>query len=731
MRCVVLFIFSITLLQHVAYAQDSAYVWSLNDIFSSDRYRMKTLASVKWVDEGRSISYFKPDTADGSRDLVVYDITTGDQRTVIDGSSLRAEGDSAQFSMSTYTWSPDSRSLLLTGSLVARRTKSGGSFALYDVPTGRLRVMTDTDEPQANIRFSPDGSRIGFVRSNNLFVMDAESGEEVQLTTDGSETILNGEFDWVYEEEFSVIGAWEWSPDGRRIAFWRIDQSAVPTYPIVRYPMDDPHPTIETMRYPKPGDSLSSVKIGVVDVDSARTTWVDLGSRSEFYVPRIQWTNDPDYLTVQWLNRGQDTLDLLLADVRNGSTTVLLTETDPRWLDVENGRIDFLKDSDRFIWTSFRDGWHHLYLYRMDGTLERQLTSGEWEVTEYLGVDERRKVVYFAATEESPLERHLYSVRLDGRQLRRLTNEPGWHSLSLAPNRLTILDTWSDASNPPTTVLRSNTGEEIARLVENSMDMFQGLPFGDLRFLSVPGADGLQLKAWMLTPPDFDPARKYPVLFYVYGGPGSQTVMNRWGGSRYLWYQLLCERGYIVFSVDNRGTGARGKEFMQMQDLRLGIPEVDDYRAAAIYLKSLSYVDSTRLGIWGWSGGGSMTCLAMTYGAGTFRTGIAVAPVTDWHLYDAVYTERYMDTPAGNPEGYEITSSLHYAEKLTGNLLIIHGLADDNVHWQNTVLLVEEFIRKNRKVSTMFYPERRHGLGGRNGTLHVYTLMTDYLLKNL
>jgi dipeptidyl-peptidase-4 len=562
-------------------------------------------------------------------------------------------------------------------------------------------------------------------------VVDLGNGEEKQLTFDGSATVLNGKFDWVYEEEFSIIDGWEWSPDGKRIAFWRLDQSAVPEFPLVRYPVDKGQPEIEFMRYPKAGDPNSLVQIGVAEVSTGKITWMDLGAGKDIYVPRLKWTNNPQVLSIQRLNRGQDTLDLMLANVDDGTTTVILSETDTAWIDVENGGLVFLERSERFLWTSFRDGFMHIYLYRLDGTLEQQVTSGFWEVTDIAGVDERRETIFFLSTEVSPLDRHLFSIRFDGSGKRRLTPEPGRHSINMSPDRLVFLDTYSNVDTPSKALLRTNDGTIVSTLVENTTEMFQGYRFGEFSFLTVPTSDGEKLNAWMIRPQDFDPKKRYPVLLYVYGGPGSQTVTNSWGGARNLWYHLLAEKGYIVASVDNRGTGARGKAFMQQTHNRLGLREVDDFVETARYLSGLSYVDSTRIGIWGWSGGGYMTCLAMTYGAGHFKTGIAVAPVTSWRYYDTIYTERYMDTPQNNPEGYRLTSALSYADRMNGKLLIVHGTTDDNVHWQNTITLVDELIRQNKKVYTMFYPGRAHGISGGNTTLHLYTMLTEFLLENL
>jgi len=705
--------------------------WSLEEIFGSSKFATKTLSSVQWVNGGRKFSYLETDSTDNLRDLYVYNVADGKRELVIDGPMLSTLPPEKPMTIASYEWSSDYEKILITGSLPARRVKSGGDFGVFDVQRKTFRVLTASNEEQAIIRFSPDGSKIGFVRSNNLYVMDVATGVEIQLTTDGSETILNGRFDWVYEEEFSIIDGWEWSPDGRRIAFWRLDQAAVPTFPLIRYPDDDGHSTTELMRYPKAGDPNSIVSIGVVEISDGETVWMDIGTNTDIYIPRIQWTNDPGILSIQRLNRGQDTLELILANVEDGTTKTILTETDTAWLDVENGSLRFLNDNQRFLWTSFRDGYNHVYLYHLDGTLERQVTGGLWEVTSVVGVNERRGLIYFVSTEASPLERHLYSIRFDGTGLRRLTGAPGWHTIDFSPDHLVFIDSHSSVHSPTNIVLRSNDGTRVAQLVSNDTAKFEGYRFGDHRFFSVKITDGDTLNAWMIKPPDFDPLRQYPVLMYVYGGAGSQTVMNSWGGSRYLWHQMLAEKGYIIVSVDNRGTGARGKAFMQQTHLRYGLREAADYVETALYLSTLSYVDPARIGIWGWSGGGYMTCLSMTVGAGHFKTGIAVAPVTDWKFYDTIYTERYMDTPKRNPEGYRLTSAVARASDMTGNLLIIHGTTDDNVHWQNTIAFVDKLISHGKQVRTMFYPGRAHGISGGKTTLHLYTLMTSFLVENL
>lgn len=709
-------------------SQTATKEWNIDEIFGSTKFASKSLSGVQWVPDGRKFSYLETDSVTKSRNLYTYNVADGKREMVMEGSLLATGKDDKPMRIGSYEWSSDGRNILITGTLPARRTKSGGNFGVFSVESKTFRLLTDTSAAQAIVRFSPDARSIGFVRENNLFVLDVATGVEKQLTFDGSDDIINGKFDWVYEEEFSIIDGYQWSPDSKRIAFWRLDQSAVRKFPLVRYPSGDAYPSVEEMRYPKAGEKNSLVKIGVVDVESKETRWLDFGSNTDIYVPRIKWTNNPQILSLQRLNRGQDTLELLLANVLEGTIKTVLTEADTAWIDI-NDNLRFLKKSDQFLWTSFRDGFMHIYLYSLDGSLVRQVTRGDWEVTDVLSVNENRRTVSFASTEASPLERHLYSIKFDGTGLRRLSKESGWHSGNFSPDGLVYIDSYSSANTPSQAVLRSNNGTKVAQLVENKKEIFNGYPMSETKFLSLRTSDDATLNAWMIKPADFDSTRRYPVFIHVYGLPASQDVVNRWGGSTFLWYQLLAQQGYIIMSVDSRTAFGWGKAAMQQSHDRVGLKEANDFIEAAKYLTTLSYVDSSRIGIWGWSGGGYTTCMAMTLGADYFKTGIAVAAVTDWRFYDTIFSERYMDTPQNNPEGYKETAPLTHVSKLKGDLLIIHGTTDDNVHWQNAIAFVDEAIKQNKQVQTMFYPGRAHGLGG--ASVHLYTMMTKYVLEKL
>lgn len=710
-------------------ADSSKKKLSVDEIIASSTFALKSLSSAQWLDGGRKFSYIEADSVTRVRNVYTYSVADGKRELVMDGSLLVPKPGEAPMRIGSYQWSPDASSILVTGTLPARRTKSGGNFGIFSLSSKTFRLLTDTTAEQAIVQFAPDGTMLGFVRSNNLFMIDLESGRETQLTFDGSDEIINGKFDWVYEEEFSIINGWEWSPDSKRIAFWRLDQTNVPAFPIVHYPEDDAHASVTMMKYPKAGDPNSIVRIGVVTVETGAISWIDIGANTDIYVPRIMWTHDPEILAVQRLNRGQDTLDLMLANIVEGTIRTVLQETDSAWVEVQDN-LRFLEKSDQFLWTSWRDGFMHIYLYDNDGTLVRQLTRGEWDVENIVAVNEKRKLTYFTGTEASPMERHLYSIRLDGTGLRRLTKEQGWHSINMAPGELVYIDTYSNITTPTSISLHANDGKRIARLAENRLDVLKEYALGKQEFFAFRTADGQQLHGMILRPPDFSPDKKYPVLMHTYA-VGGQDVTNRWGGTGYLWHQLLAQHGYITVRVDNRGTDGRGRIFRQAGYRRLGIPETEDLMEAARYLGSLPFVDSTRIGIYGSSGGGYTTCMALTYGADVFKTGIAISAVTNHRFYDTIWAERFMDRPQDNPDGYRETSPITHAAKMKGNLLIVHGTVDDNVHWQNSIVFINELIRQNKQVQTMFYPGRAHGIYGNNASRHLYTMMLNFILEKL
>jgi dipeptidyl-peptidase-4 len=710
----------------VSFGQEKGKELTLEDIFNSTKFAQKSLRSVTWMQDGKAFLFLQTDTTKKQTDIWKYDVTSGKRTLIVDASKLVLNDSDKAFKISNYILSPDAKKILFTGVVPARSMKSGGNFYIYDLQTEVFQQLTDTQAEQMNVKYSPDGKKIGFVRDNNIFMIDKETRVETQLTFDGEKHIMNGRFDWVYEEEWSIIDGWLWSPDGKNIAFWQLDERRVPEYQITDF--NPQHPKIETMRYPKAGDPNSIVKIGVVSVETKIMAWMDIGTDDDIYIPRIYWTAKPGKLAIFRVNRLQNKLEVLEADINTGSSSIVLTDESKTWLDIEQSNYIFLKDG-RLLWASEKDGYRHIYLTTF-GKQTEQITKGSWEVDKILKVDEANDVIYFTATEKSPLERHLYKIKLDRTGFKRISAEEGTHSINFSPDYSVYIDTYSDAYTLPKIRLHKNDGKLIRIIEENTVTAFDEYKLSKKEFFYFQTSDGVSLNGWMMTPVDFNPTKKYPVLMYVYGGPASQTVTNSWDRNN-LWYTLLTQKGYIIVSIDGRGTGARGNEFKAIAYKNLGKWDTHDQIEGAKYLASLPFVDASRIGIWGWSYGGYMAAMSILLGNEVFKTAVAVASVTDWKFYDTIYTERFMQTPQLNPEGYKQGSTLTYADKLKGNLLLIHGTADDNVHWQNTITLVNGLQKNNKQFQTAFYPGGTHGVAGGNGRLQLYTMITNYILEKL
>ncbi len=726
----IFFVYCITTILLIAQTEKKEL--TLDDIFNSAKFNGKTVNGVHWLNDGSHYSYYERDTSAKATNIFVYGVREKSGTMVLSTAALKLNPADPPFRFTTYQWAPDEKQILFISAppereYLSRLTPAGNIF-LYDLPSKSFRRLTNVADPQYNVKFSPDGKFVGFVRNNNIYTIEIASGAEHQLTTDGAEHIINGKFDWVYEEEFEISDGWQWSPDSKHIAFWRLDENRVPEYTLTEW--DSLHLQLIPMRYPKAGEPNSIVKIGVVDIQSLSTKWMDLGTNDDMYIPRIQWTLDPTVLSIQRMNRAQNVLELLYADISTGTTRTVLRETDDKWVDVTND-LTFLKDGT-FIWPSERDGYRHLYLFNNDGTLLYQITKGKWDVESFYGVDEKAGEVYYSSTEVSPLERHIYKIQLDGKNKQRLTTIPGTHSANFSPSRQYFLDTYSNIFTPPKIALVKNDGNTLSMIEENTNHALHDVQLGKTTFLTIMTSDGVQLNASIMKPADFDSTKKYPVLVYTYGGPGSQVVLNMWERtSDALWYSYLGQHGYLIFMVDNRGTGARGKEFKAASYRNLGQWEVNDQVEGAKYLSSLPYVDKNRIGIWGWSYGGYLTSMVILNGADYFKTAIAVAPVTSWRYYDNIYTERYMGTPQNNPAGYVESSPITHASKLKGKFLLIHGTSDDNVHFQSTANFVSALEKANKQFSVMFYPDKNHGIYGGVTRLNLYTLMTNFILGNL
>ena len=705
---------------------------SVQDIFGTSRYVPSSLLGVTWIDGGEKFSYEQYDSATHAIDIWIYTILTGKRDPAVDGSRLKLPGQSEPFSFSAYQWSPDERSILFSAwpperQYLSRRTP-GGNYFLYDCSTKILRQLTDSGEPQYNVKFSPDGSRIGFVRSRNIYVLDLKTGKEKRLTHDGTEHIINGAFDWVYEEEFGLADGWQWSPDGTHIAYWQLDESRVPAFTMSDFMTPDCDPI--TYRYPKPGDRNSIVRIGVTSLEDATTRWIDIGTTDDIYIPRMQWLPDGKTLAMIRLNRLQDTLEVVTADLSTGKTKTIFTETTTSWIE-EGYDLHFLHGKKGFFWISDRDGYSHIYLVERKGSIVGQVTKGNWEVSSIAGVDEKSQTIYFLAAMRTPLEKQFYSIRFDGTHLQQLTGDGFSHAPNLSPNNKYFLDTYSSTDTLPRFVLMTAEGKKIRDVEGSGGGLLKGYAAGRDTFFIVTTLDGTILNGWMLRPPGFTSSGKYPLLFDVYGGPGSQSVINRWGGSMHLWHLMMAEKGYIVVSIDGHGTGLRGKAFRSVVYRHLGTIDVSDQIEAAHFLAKLPYIDSTRIGIWGWSYGGYMAISALLKGSKIFKAAVAVAPVTDWRLYDDIYTERYMGLPAENPEGYRESSTLTYAHLLQGSLLLIHGTTDDNVHLQNTMQLIEALQKAGKHFDTMFYVDKNHSIYGGNTRVHLFETITSYLMEKL
>ena len=719
----------ITLGMTVAQGQQSL---TIQDIFGSSKYSTRSLSGIHWIDDGKAFSYQQYDSVKKATQVWKYMIANGKREILIDGSLLYHDTSKTPFRYTSYQWSPNEQKVLFVSAPPERQYLSrhtpGGNYFLYDLKEKDLRRLTNVSEIQYNQKFSSDGSKLGFVRGNNIYYFDLAQETETQLTADGADHLINGKFDWVYEEEFSISDGWAWSPDGASIAYWQLDENRVPEYHMVDFMTK--RSEVETMRYPKAGDTNSVVRIGIVSVKTRKTVWMDIGKEEDIYIPRMQWFPDGKQLLIQRLNRLQNKLELLVANAETGTSSVLFTEESKTWIE-EGYEAILLKSGKQLFHISDKDGYAHIYLVDLVSKKETQITKGEWEVEGISGIDEEQQVIYFTASVKTPLERHFYSIRFDGSRMKQLTADGFSHTINLAPDRQNFLDTYSKTNMPPKIAIVSTDGKMNRIVEENANSSITDLHLAPEEFFQFSTSDGLVLNASMMKPPDFNQTQKYPLLIYVYGGPNSQSVSNAWGGPNDLWHRMLAQKGYVVVRIDGRGTGKRGKEFRDIVYKNLGKWEVNDQCEGVKYLISQSFIDSTRVGIWGWSYGGYMAVSSILRANHVFKTAVAVAPVTDWHLYDDIYTERYMGLPAENPEGYKESSTLLYVNQLQGNLLIAHGTTDDNVHWQNTMQLVDALQKAGKHFDIQFYVNKNHGITGGNTRVHLFETITKYLLEKL
>ncbi len=699
----------------------------LDDIFSKNLFRAETVPGFKSMRDG----HFYNETND--RGLLKKDFITGETRdTLVFAAEVKDEKGNL-LSLSDYQWSSDEKQLLIFKDRenIYRRSTKAITYA-YNIQA-KKSVKID-DEKIMHTTFSPDAGKVAFVKNNDLFYKDLQTNKTTRITTDGKwNNIVNGNSDWVYEEEFSLSKAFQWSPKGTYLAYYKFNESKVPEFSMSMY--KDLYPNIYSYKYPKAGDVNSVLQIHTYNINTAIDVTMNIGKETDIYIPRIKWTKDENRLGIAWMNRLQNNLRWLVADAASGATSTLYEETNKYYIEMKDD-IAFLENGKQFIQTSERNGYNHLYLLSMDGKTIIQLTTGKYDVDNVLGVDEKNKLVYYTAAFASPMDRQLFAVSYAGIKpsIQQITTTPGFHNISMNADLSYYVDNYSTINTPPVISVYDVKGKLIKVLKDNSAlkQKVKDYSFGKIEFIKIPTSKGDTLNGYILKPANFDPSKKYPLLFYNYGGPRSQEIKDEWpGATRKQYHQLLAQKGYIIASVDNTGTGFRGEEFKKKTYLQLGKLEIEDQIDAAKYLGKLSYINNKRIGHWGWSYGGFMSCLAIEKGADVYKMAIAVSPVTNWRYYDNIYTERYMRTPQENPKGYDENAPEKMVDKIKGNFLILHGTGDDNVHFQNSVMMIENMIQKNIEFESGFYPNKAHGISGGNSQYHIYNKMMNYILKNL
>lgn len=735
----VAFLLTLALAVPAGAQQPDTTLLSIRRIYGSTDFVPESFGPAQWTSDGTAYTTLEPAASGRGQDLVRYDVERGTREVLVAATSLVPPGAPAPLRVEQYELSADGRTVLIfTNSQPVWRRNTRGDYWLFDRTAGTLRKLGGPAKPSTLMfaKLSPDGRKAGYVRENNLYVEDLATGRITQLTTDGSRTIINGTFDWVYEEELDLRDGWRWSPDGRRIAYWQLDASLVRDFYLIN-DTDSLYSRVIPVQYPKAGGDNSAARIGVVPVEGGPTTWLAIdGDPRQQYLARMDWAANADEIAIQRLNRLQNTNDLLLANATTGQVRTLLTERDSAWVEVVDDLL-WLDGGKSFLWTSERDGWTHVYRVSRDGRSVLNLTPGAFDVLAVSGVDTENGWLYFIASPDNPTQRYLFRTRLDGKgQPERVSpaGRQGTHSYVIAPGARWAFHTWSTLTTPPTMrVVRLPSHTTVRTLVHNAAltARVNELQLGAAEFFQVTVPDGTRLNGYVLKPRDFDPSKRYPVLFYVYGGPGSQTVLDAWAGSTYLWFRALNQRGIVVVSVDNRGTGARGRDFRKVIYGRLGVVETADQADAARAIAQWPWVDPSRIGIFGWSFGGFMSLNALFQAPDVYRMAMAVAPVTHWKYYDTIYTERYNGLPQLNPSGYDAGSPLTYVDRLRGRLLLVHGSGDDNVHYQNAEVLVNALVAANKPFTLMVYPNRNHSITGGNATLHLRELLTRFAVEHL
>ncbi len=713
---------------------------SLDSIFLSKDFKVEPFAG-RWQTDSQGFEWIRTDAESGATSIVqVSLINPKIENVLVPSDWLKPTPESKPLSIEAYEWSVDrSKLLLFTNTRRVWRVNSRGDFWLFDVPSHRL-VKLGGDVPESSMmfaKFSPDATKVGYVFNQNIYLQDLADLAVTQLTFSGSPTLINGTFDWAYEEEFTIRDGFRFSPDGQRIAFWEIDSSGIGQFPLVDN-TSTLYPAIQFIPYPKVGTTNPSARIGMLDLANHSTTWASVpGDRRDNYLPRMEWI-DSEQLAVQQLNRAQNCLRIYTVDAETGDATAGLVDEDAAWVDVPNETV-WTEDKSSFLWLSERSGWRHIYLVSRDGKTVQPVTQGQFDVIDLLGLDEALKTVYFYASPDNATQKYLYRIQTDGTGLQRVTpdHEIGTNQYVLSPDRRHALVTVSRFADPPRTDVVNLRDHSVVSVVEENRELVAKLAdvgMAKHEFFRVDIGEGVELDAWSILPHDFDPAKEYPLIVFVYGEPAGQTVVDQWGGDRMLWHQYLAKSGYVVMSFDNRGTPSpRGRQWRKSVYRQIGILASSDQAAAVqSVLAKRPYLDAKRVGVWGWSGGGSMTLNLMFRSPDLYATGISIAPVPNQLYYDTIYQERYMGLPSDNADGYRLGSPITFASQLKGDLLLIHGTGDDNCHYQTSELLINELIKHDKLFSMFAYPNRSHAIReGENTTRHLYQTMTQHFFRTL
>lgn len=737
-------LFALLLSPVPAWSQTASSPLAVEMIIGDKAVRAEGSGNIRWTEDGAAYTAVEPSSdVEGGSDIVRYELPDGARRVIIAATDLVPPGSDAPLDIDDYALSPDGRRLLVfTNSKQFRRTRAFGDYWLVDLDGKSLRKLGG-DAPASSLmyaEFSPGGGQIAYVRENNLYVEPTAGDTPPRaLTSDGDDLIVNGLGDWVYEEEFGLAKAFAWSPDSGRIAYWRFDTSGVGTFYMMKNTGGQYSQPIP-LQYPKAGTTNSAVQVGAVEIGSGRTTWFKLeGDPRQTYVPQMSWAGGSDAVFIQYANRLQNRYEVLLGDPATGATSTRFVEQDEAWVE-PNETPTWLRDGDAFTWLSERDGWRHLYVVPRQGGQAELRTPGDFDVISMLAIEPADGWAYFIASPDNPTQRYLYRAALDGEpRVERVTpaGEAGSHSYNISPGARWAIHRFSTADTPPIADLIDLASQAPVReLVRNQplRDLLAANPAPETEFMKLDIGDGVALDAWLMKPADFDPSRKYPILVYVYGEPFGVTVTDQWGGARSLWHRMLTQRGYLVASIDPRGTAQpKGRAWRKSIYRQVGILASADLAAGVREMMSeRPYIDANRVGVWGWSGGGAMTMNAMFRYPDLYQVGIAVAGPADQLLYDTIYQERYMGLPEDNAAGYREGSPIHFAGNLKGDLLLIHGTLDDNVHYQNLEQLAARLIAANKPFDMMAYPDSAHGIStGQNTQVHLYNLMTRYLDENL